>query len=71
MEKKTMTIIAAVVIVVIVVAGVFALTMNNGKKAEKTIYWTTIAPGLQKQAIADGTVAGGVSWEPYVSAWIS
>lgn len=67
MEKKTLTIIAVFIVVVIVIGAAFALTMNGGKKAEKTIYWTTVAPGLQKQAISDGTVAGGVSWEPYVS----
>ena len=67
MEKKTMMILA-VVVVVIVLGGVMAWyftkpTDGNGG----TIYYTAIAPAQQKQAISDGTVSGGVSWEPYVS----
>jgi NitT/TauT family transport system substrate-binding protein len=68
MEKKTMMILA-VVVVVIVLGGVMAwyFTKPDDGKGNNTIYYTAISPALQKQAISNGTVSGGVSWEPYVS----
>ncbi len=68
MEKKTMMILA-VVVVVIVLGGVMAWYFTNDDDGDgnTTIYYTTIPPALQKQAISNGTVSGGVSWEPYVS----
>jgi NitT/TauT family transport system substrate-binding protein len=67
MEKKTMTILA-VVVVVIVLGGVFAWYFTQPtNNDENTIYYTAIPPAQQKQAISNGTVSGGVSWEPYVS----
>jgi len=40
---------------------------NGGSSTDKTIYWKTYAPVDMKTAIANGTIAGAVSWEPYVS----
>ncbi|OPY34508.1 MAG: alkanesulfonate transporter substrate-binding subunit [Methanomassiliicoccales archaeon PtaU1.Bin124] len=67
MEKRTLTIIAVIAVVAIVIAGVFAFTTMNGNKPNKTVYYSIVAPGLQKTAISNGTVSAGVSWEPYVS----
>lgn len=60
--------ILAVLVVLIVVAGVVAWSlMPSDDDGNKTIYYVTIAPAQQKQAISNGTVDAGVSWEPYVS----
>jgi NitT/TauT family transport system substrate-binding protein len=67
MEKNIKIAILAIVVVAIVVIGTFALMMPGKSEGDKIVYYTKIAPNLQKQAISNGTVAGGVSWEPYVS----
>ncbi len=67
MEKKTMMILAVVVVVIVlggVMAWYFTKPVDNG---DNTIFYTAIPPAQQKQAISNGTVSAGVSWEPYVS----
>ncbi|MGD0817796.1 MAG: ABC transporter substrate-binding protein [Methanomassiliicoccales archaeon] len=67
MVKKT-TAIIAVVVAVLAVTGVIAVAVmtNNSTTSSKVIYWQQVAPGNQKAAIANGTIAAGVSWEPFV-----
>lgn len=67
MVKKT-TAIVAVVVAVLAVSAVIAaavLTNNSNSSNGKVIYWQTVAPINQEAAIANGTIAAGVSWEPY------
>jgi NitT/TauT family transport system substrate-binding protein len=66
MDKKIA--IVAVLVVIIVVGGIVAMSMmSNDENDEKTIYWLTAAPVLQKDQISQGIIDGGVSWEPYCS----
>jgi ABC-type nitrate/sulfonate/bicarbonate transport system substrate-binding protein len=68
MVKKTTAIIAVVVALVAVIAVIGAALMinNTSPTNDKVIYWQTVAPVNQKAAIANGTIAAGVSWEPFV-----
>ncbi len=63
---KKSYIIAAVLVVAVVVIGVVALAMNNSGSS-KTIKYTAVAPKLQADGITQGSISGGVSWEPYAS----
>lgn len=65
MEKKLA--IIAVIVVAVVVVGVVAVAMYAPSTDKDTIYWRQIQPVDQKGYIANGTVDGGVSWEPYCS----
>ncbi len=66
MDKK-LAIIAIVIVAVVITAGV-ALTMNGGGDSnEKVVYWTPIAPNLQKDALLTGTIDGAITWEPFAS----
>ncbi|MCG7844925.1 MAG: ABC transporter substrate-binding protein [Methanomassiliicoccales archaeon] len=66
MDKK-LAIIAVAIVAVVIIAGV-ALTMNGGGDSdEKVVYWTTIAPNLQKAALSSGTIDGAITWEPFAS----
>jgi NitT/TauT family transport system substrate-binding protein len=67
MDKKIA--IIAIFVVVIVVGGVVAISMmgDDGDEDEKTFYWLSVAPVLQKDQISQGIIDGGVSWEPYCS----
>jgi len=67
MEKKTMMILAVVVVVIVVVGVTAWFLLAPPPEKSGTIYSTTIPPAQQKDAIANGTVSAGVSWEPYVS----
>lgn len=67
MVKKSTAIIAVVVAVLAVTAIIGAVLLTPTNNTEKVIYWSQIAPVNQKAAISNGTVSGGVSWEPYVS----
>lgn len=68
-KSNTKLIIGAIVVVVILVAAVVlvALGSGNNNSQSKVVYWTTVAPQLQKDQIERGLIDGGVSWEPYVS----
>jgi NitT/TauT family transport system substrate-binding protein len=59
-------IIAAVAVVAVVVVAVLAWSMMPSS-TEKTVKFTTVAPRLQADGIAQGSIAGGVAWEPYCS----
>lgn len=60
--------VSVLVVVAVVITGIAAAgCLGGGGSSEKIIYWTTMAPKLQKVAIERGDVDGGVSWEPYVS----
>ncbi len=62
-----MAIIAVAIVAVVITAGI-ALTMNGGGESdEKIVYWTTIAPNLQKDALTAGTIDGAITWEPFAS----
>ncbi len=67
MVKKTTAIIAVVVALVAVIAviGAALMTNNTTQSDSKVIYWQAVAPVNQEAAIANGTIAAGVSWEPY------
>jgi NitT/TauT family transport system substrate-binding protein len=67
MERKYLIAIVAVVAVVVVAAGVLASGILNPANDPTVIKYTNIAPKDQSAAIRQGTVDGGVSWEPYVS----
>jgi NitT/TauT family transport system substrate-binding protein len=43
------------------------VTQAGASSTPNTIYWTAIAPVLQKAALQDGLVDGAVGWEPYGS----
>jgi len=66
MVKKT-TAIIAVVVAILAVTGVVAVALmtNNNSSTANVIYWQQVAPVNQEAAIANGTIAAGVSWEPY------
>jgi NitT/TauT family transport system substrate-binding protein len=66
MVKKT-TAIIAVVVAILAVTGVIAVALmtNNNSTTANVIYWQQVAPVNQEAAIANGTIAAGVSWEPY------
>jgi len=65
MDKKIA--IIAVVIVAIVIVGAYAVTMMGGDDEEKVVYWTPIAPNLQKEAMKSGQIDGAITWEPFAS----
>lgn len=65
MDKKIA--IIAVVVVAIVVVGALAATMLGGDDDEKVVYWTPIAPNLQKEALIAGQIDGAITWEPFAS----
>jgi NitT/TauT family transport system substrate-binding protein len=54
-------------VVAVVIIAVVAWAMIP-PTSEKTIKFTTVAPNMQADSIAQGSIAGGVSWEPYSSA---
>ncbi|MDD1773047.1 MAG: ABC transporter substrate-binding protein [Methanomassiliicoccales archaeon] len=64
---KTNPVVSVLVVVAIAITGIAAAGCLGGNTAEKTIYWSSVAPVNQKAAIEAGVVEGGVSWEPYVS----
>lgn len=59
-------IIAAVAVVAVVVVAVVAWSMLQ-PVSEKTVKFTQVAPKMQADGIAQGSISGGVSWEPYCS----
>jgi len=59
--------ISVFLVVAIAVTGIAAAGCLGGEETGKVVYWLTIPPVNQKVAIQRGDVAGGVSWEPYVS----
>ncbi len=64
--------VAAVLIAVVVIGGVVALalgTSNNGN--QKIVKFTSVPPLQQGAKIADGSIIGGVAWEPYVSSAVA
>lgn len=63
---KRSYIVAAVIVVAVVVIAAVAWAMMPPTN-EKTVKFTTVAPKLQADGIAQGSIAGGVSWEPYAS----
>ncbi|MDW5561777.1 MAG: ABC transporter substrate-binding protein [Methanomassiliicoccus sp.] len=63
--KRSYIIAAVLVVAVVVIAAVAWATIPS--TSEKTIKYTTVAPKLQADAIAQGSIAGGISWEPYSS----
>jgi NitT/TauT family transport system substrate-binding protein len=68
MVKKTTAILAVVVALIAVIAVIAAAVMtnnNSNSSSSKIIYWEAVAPVNQQAAIANGTIAAGVSWEPY------
>jgi NitT/TauT family transport system substrate-binding protein len=65
---KPIYIVGAVIVVAIVaLAGAWAAGLFQPVRDSNTIYYMEIAPKDQGAKIADGTVMGGVSWEPYCS----
>jgi NitT/TauT family transport system substrate-binding protein len=67
MEKKTMKIMAVAVIVIVVAGSITWFLLPDNEPNDGAIYYTALAPNTQKQAISDGTVSGGVLWEPFVA----
>jgi NitT/TauT family transport system substrate-binding protein len=67
MESKTKKIVLVVAVVAMVILGGLAWTLSSKDDDANVIYYAKVAPALQKDLIADGTYAGGASWEPYVS----
>lgn len=65
MDKKIA--IIAIVIVAVVIVGAYAVTMMGGDDDEKVVYWTPIAPNLQKEALIAGQIDGAITWEPFAS----
>lgn len=63
---KRSYIIAAVVVVAVVLVAAIAWAMIP-QNTEKTVKFTTVAPRLQADGIGQGSIAGGVAWEPYCS----
>jgi NitT/TauT family transport system substrate-binding protein len=68
LEQKN-AIIAILIAALVVVSGVavYYAVAPPPSDGQKTVYWLQIAPKDQAAKIADGTVAGGISWEPYCS----
>jgi len=64
---KRSYVIAAVLLVAVVVIAVVAWAMLPTTDSSKTIKYTKVAPNMQADGIAQGSIAGGVSWEPYAS----
>lgn len=63
---KRSYVIAAVLVVAVIVIAVVAWAMMP-TSSSNTIKYTTVAPKLQADGIAQGSISGGVSWEPYAS----
>lgn len=66
MDKKT-AMIAVAIAAIVVVAAVAVYFLWKPVDKGGTVYWTQIQPKLQQAALADGTVDGAISWEPYCS----
>lgn len=66
-ERKTLYAIAAVAVAIIAIGAVIASGILNTPVKEGTVYYKVVAPKDQKTLIATGDIAGGVSWEPFVS----
>lgn len=67
MEKKT-ALLAVGVAAIVVIAAVAAYYLWKPVDGEGgTVYWIQIPPKDQQAALADGTVEGAISWEPYCS----
>ncbi len=67
MNRKILISIIAIVAVVVVAAAVLASGVLNPPADNNVVKYVNIAPKDQAAAIQQGTVDGGVSWEPYVS----
>lgn len=67
MERKILTTLAAVIVVVIAVGAVIASGVLNQPTQSNTIYYKVYAPNVQKTAIGNHSIDGGILWEPYVS----
>lgn len=65
MEKRTI-IIAVAVAAIVIVAGILVSGALNPSQ-EKTIKYLDVPPVNQQAFMQQGTIDGGVSWEPYVS----
>jgi len=65
MNKKIA--IIAIIVVAIVVVGALAVTMMGGDEDERVVYWTAIAPNLQKEALIAEQIDGAITWEPFAS----
>lgn len=65
MEKRTI-IIAVAVAAIVIVAGILVSGVLDPSRG-KTIKYLDVPPVNQKAFIEQGTIQGGVSWEPYVS----
>ncbi|MBI0584513.1 MAG: ABC transporter substrate-binding protein [Methanomassiliicoccus sp.] len=65
--KRNYVIAAVVAVVAVVLVAVLAWSMMQPDDNKGTVKFTTLAPRLQADAIAQGSVAGGVGWEPYGS----
>jgi NitT/TauT family transport system substrate-binding protein len=66
-ERKILVAIVAVAIAAIAIGAVIASGILNQPTDKGTVYYKVVAPKDQAALIAAGDIAGGVSWEPYVS----
>lgn len=67
MERKILVAIVAVAVAIIAIGAVIASGVLNQPTNKGTVFYKVVAPKDQAALIASGDIAGGVSWEPYVS----
>ena len=63
MNKRAIA--AAIVVLLVVVVGVTGFYLTRGD--DSGINVTDLSPGMQKSAIEEGKIDGGVLWDPYAS----
>ncbi len=70
LDRRIIAILAIIAVVIVAAAAILVFALPSSNSNEKVVYFTTVAPKDQAGSIQAGTIAGGVSWEPYSSASI-
>ncbi len=65
MDKRA--VLAVVVVIAVVIVGVAGYVFTRGDSSD-SIQYTAVPPGKQADFIKEGTIDGGVLWEPYATA---